>query len=816
MIEKEKSPELNADDLDDITLKDGRIHIVWNPTKGFRSNRIRILLENEIFPAHTLQDLNGRDPIYLATNYWLFKKLMVIAKEGMLFLSDELLETVKKRKREQDVAFIPLLKPRENSLMNLVSVVEKDKIKCKKDFTEGKDSLYAEKDYMMSTYQVDTIDYIPRFDVDGNVETFNDKVVADKVWGKDTQFHIFNSYFAFKQNGRKILDHFHVPEIKDIKDTFPEKYDELMNMVNSYPYACDLRLLDVQKDTVVRLLLKNRCLLLGEQGCGKTVMGLLWALLQQKMTGGSVLIVAPLSLRGYYEQTEKGLIGENWMFEAKRFFNVDLKVISDIHQMSKLEKSGCYITHYDFLRKELENPEEVELRVADLIGKMFNTIVIDECQKIKGGKENENKTSENIQKFKSNNLLLLSGTPASGFVTESFVAFKMIGEDDGRFSYKTRKQFYRDFQIQRENDTKDVKYKFKALPLLTNELLFWKITQSMLIRVTKKDIKPDMVDKRLHVEWTEFGAQQYDAYMWWLDEKHCVDYILANYLDKDGAPYSRAWIETQKMYKIMTQYVHLIGVADAPQRIKPTNTFEPFNKWVDNPYNPKFYRLIELIKEFADQGEQMPVFFVSLDTLYLAHTILEEMGITNRMYCGDKVIQVSEDKKVKIGVKPDDRGRMITEFKKGAFQVLLCSVDTAGLGMNLEHCSKSIMYSLPWSFGQFSQTLDRTHRITSKKDVDIHVILLRNSIDESRYQLIGQKGLSHGLAWDGTNDGVMIEWNQEQLVRDAIEKGKIGVVTHPEEEVERKLRGMMKGEKVPFQFVPKVLEREEYYQAEMF
>ena len=144
-------------------------------------------------------------------------------------------------------------------------------------------------------------------------------------------------------------------------------------------------------------------------------------------------------------------------------------------------------------------------------------------------------------------------------------------------------------------------------------------------------------------------------------------------------------------------------------------------------------------------------------------------------------------------MKPELRGRTISDFKKGDFQVLLCSVDTAGIGMNLEHCNRSILYGLPWSFGQFSQAVDRVHRITSKDPVRIYTILLKRSIDETRYYLIGQKNRSAAMAWDGSSSDAMIEWDYERVIQEAKERHKGEIKAIHESEIESGIDAMIKG-----------------------
>lgn len=81
-------------------------------------------------------------------------------------------------------------------------------------------------------------------------------------------------------------------------------------------------------------------------------------------------------------------------------------------------------------------------------------------------------------------------------------------------------------------------------------------------------------------------------------------------------------------------------------------------------------------------------------------------------------------------------GRWQTMERPG---VLICQIDTAGLGLNLQHGSLQIFVDAPWTPAQRDQCIGRLHRIGQENTVVVVDLVARNTVDERVLRLLEQK-----------------------------------------------------------------------------
>ena len=56
-----------------------------------------------------------------------------------------------------------------------------------------------------------------------------------------------------------------------------------------------------------------------------------------------------------------------------------------------------------------------------------------------------------------------------------------------------------------------------------------------------------------------------------------------------------------------------------------------------------------------------------------------------------------------------------------------------------DRCKNLIVGSLEWSYGKFNQALGRVFRLNSPEDVNVYVVLHKNSIEELMFDKVGTK-----------------------------------------------------------------------------
>jgi hypothetical protein len=147
--------------------------------------------------------------------------------------------------------------------------------------------------------------------------------------------------------------------------------------------------------------------------------------------------------------------------------------------------------------------------------------------------------------------------------------------------------------------------------------------------------------------------------------------------------------------------------------------------------------------EHAERGEKV---LIGSDLVLTGKWIadrLREKGI--------KAVHITEES-ADGGVSTKDprkRSREVEQFVRGDAQVLCAGVGAMKLGHNLDVASTVIVHGLPYSFSVQDQFIARVHRLTSGKPVSVYCVIPRGSLAERKYELLGQKGGSSDLAFDG-------------------------------------------------------------------
>jgi hypothetical protein len=79
-------------------------------------------------------------------------------------------------------------------------------------------------------------------------------------------------------------------------------------------------------------------------------------------------------------------------------------------------------------------------------------------------------------------------------------------------------------------------------------------------------------------------------------------------------------------------------------------------------------------------------------------------------------------------------------------------------GHSFNLCNNAILYSYEWALDQMLQSMDRVHRLNSRKAVNIYPIVCKGSIDRKLESMLDEKDDSSELVLDG------------QLMNEAIEE----------------------------------------------
>ena len=100
------------------------------------------------------------------------------------------------------------------------------------------------------------------------------------------------------------------------------------------------------------------------------------------------------------------------------------------------------------------------------------------------------------------------------------------------------------------------------------------------------------------------------------------------------------------------------------------------------------------------------------------------------------------------GQKQEDRERIINNFKAGKSRILVANMGTISHGVTLVNCSNVVYYSLTYSYEQYTQSLDRFHRLGQKKSVNYFHLICPNTVDAALYQVLQRKDNVMNFALD--------------------------------------------------------------------
>jgi SNF2 family DNA or RNA helicase len=134
----------------------------------------------------------------------------------------------------------------------------------------------------------------------------------------------------------------------------------------------------------------------------------------------------------------------------------------------------------------------------------------------------------------------------------------------------------------------------------------------------------------------------------------------------------------------------------------------------DEMSSSKFDKILELIGELPT-GEKMIVFSQWTQTLDILAQHLQKENIEYLQYHGD--LSISQ------------KNAVLNRFQKGSAQVMLMTIQSGGVGLNLTMASKCVLVD-PWfNKALEEQAIDRIYRIGQTRPVEIHRFYATDTIE---------------------------------------------------------------------------------------
>jgi superfamily II DNA or RNA helicase len=370
----------------------------------------------------------------------------------------------------------------------------------------------------------------------------------------------------------------------------------------------------------------------------------------------------------------------NWQHECERFApGLDVAVYHGAQR--KLDTKSCdvVLTSYGLARNDFSKLEKTEWRI----------VVIDEAQNIKNHTAEQSKA---IKKIKGDFRVAMSGTPVENRMGEYWSIFDFA--NSGYLgSYKSFcETFSRPIHLNR--DAQKIE-------------LFKKVTAPFIMRRIKTDKKiiSDLPDKIENDRIITLSKEQAVLY------QKVVDNALETIEKAQGI--SRKGL----VFKLM---IALKQIGNHPYQYLKSGKR-------DILLSGKAALLAEIISEIIEVNEKALIFtqFKEMGTL-LADIIRKSTGEDALFLHG--------------GLTRKQRDGMVDDFQNNpARRVFILSLKAGGTGLNLTAASHVIHYDLWWNPAVESQATDRAFRIGQTRNVMVHRLINKGTIEEKIDVMLREK-----------------------------------------------------------------------------
>lgn len=345
------------------------------------------------------------------------------------------------------------------------------------------------------------------------------------------------------------------------------------------------------------------------------------------------------------------------------------------------------------------------IRNVDIVSKLntlckkgiIGQIIVDECHKCANP---NSKQTGGLLKLKSKFRIPMTGTPMMNTPLDLWPYLHWMGIEDNTF-YSFKKHYCRFGGFKNKQVTG-----YKNLDQLQEML------DGCMIRRLKSEIL-DLPEKNIYEEYVEMDSLQESLYT----------YVRESTL-----------LEIQSMLTNANPLVQMIRMRQATG-----NTWTLEQNLNIPEYSSvrcaKLERLKDIVKERAENGQKVLIF---TNWVQVALKLQEELKSYNaQMIHGEVKTKEKQIAEEKFQTDPD-------------CMVLIGTIGSMGTGLNLTAANCVIFMDEPWTYSNFSQAIDRTHRIGTKGQVDIISLITKDTIDERIHNLILSKKNISDLLIDGS------------------------------------------------------------------
>ena len=393
----------------------------------------------------------------------------------------------------------------------------------------------------------------------------------------------------------------------------------------------------------------------------------------------------------------------NWENEIKKFTpTLTYSIYHGLNRQFPQDDVDIVLTSYGIVRSDIREFSDREWFLC----------VIDEAQNIKNP---STKQTKSVKSLNALHRIALTGTPIENRLLDYWSIFDFTNK--GYLS--SRKEFKQNYvsSIEKKGDEK-----------ILNNLKT--ITKPFVLRRVKTDpeIISDLPDKNVNDIYCSLTKKQTKLY------DNTLTKLLGNLKDSEGI---------NRRGNILKLITALKQICNHPSQYLKT----------ENPKineSGKLELLIDVLENILDMDEKVIIF-----TQYV------EMG---------KIIEEIILKKFNREVlflhgslSRSKRENIIETFQKQATHpILIATLKTGGVGLNLTSASNVIHYDLWWNPAIENQATDRVYRIGQKEDVMVYRFITKGTLEEQIDSMIKDKLELAGMTLDN-EETFITEMSDEEL-----------------------------------------------------
>lgn len=370
----------------------------------------------------------------------------------------------------------------------------------------------------------------------------------------------------------------------------------------------------------------------------------------------------------------------NYFYEVEKFTNSKAHIINWKKNKYTLEESKYIIINYDFFR----NNNSVKKFENLNLGKI-DCLILDECHRIKNPKSNIYKNfkaifTDDIFVNETPCKIFMSGTPMNNRAYELYTVMNQISPID----FPNKQIFYSEYCGMTYDPSQFGGYNFDSNA--TNfEGLYHKISP-YVFRVRKMDVLKDLPSKtyeRIILELTTSEEKEYN---------NILDGVIDELSNKETVT------NPMTIMLRLRQYLSILKVNNKD--------------------------LIEFIDMLLEMGEKIVIMDYFKEGIEILHEKYKDISV---LHYGD--------------VSVEDRSKMVKQFqdKDSNIKMFLSTVQTGKEGLTLTSSSKIMILTQPYTVSENEQVVDRVHRISQTKKVNVYYPLFNNTIDFKVFNLVEDK-----------------------------------------------------------------------------